>query len=164
MNAQTHAQHTHLYTFMPSSLGVSPFHHRESWCHFIRNRKWLHNRKGSGLSVGCPHLCMCVSGCVRRALWVCLCLCVWRGERYQEDREWSQNCCNSSIWGLGPAWNSKISLLPWRWKNLPPLSGSSGSPRGSAQKSVCGQCVFTVIRPLLQVCVHTRKSVKPPRI
>lgn len=98
---------------------------------------------------------------------MCVCVFVYMCVKRGEDLRGTGNdhkLLRFSIWGLGPAWNSKISLLPWQWKNLLPLSGSSGTPRGSAQKSACGQPVFTVIRPLLQVCVHTRKSVKPPRI
>ena len=101
---------------------------------------------------------ICVSVCVGETPQ-CVLMCVQRG-RTSEITGNDHKLLRSLIWGLGPAWNAEISPLPWRWTNLPPLSGSGSSPWGSVQKSVCGQHVFTVIRPRLQVCVHTRKSVK----
>ena len=96
------------------------------------------------------HLRMCV--CV----FVCVCVCVCAEEEEEEEvsggRGMISNCC------IPQSGTPKLACCDGKSSRL--YQEATRPSEVQPRKFVCGQHVFTVIRPPLQASVHTRQSVK----
>lgn len=150
-----HSWHTFVYIHaqFPRRLPLSPrgvlmsLHHKQ---------EIVTQQKGKWPLCGlpaCVYVCLCMSDSVSVFVFnVCT-----EGEDIRRTGN-DHKLLHSSIWGCGLDWSSKISLLLWRWKNLSLLSGSSGSPRGSAQKFVWSAWIHGN-KTSVTILVNTRKSI-----
>lgn len=74
------------------------------------------------------------------------------------------NCCIPQSEGLDLPGTPKLACCCGDRKSPSFIRKQQQPSKLNPNISVCDQHVFTVKRPVLQVCIHTRKSVKPHRI